>query len=797
MKRNTLSCSITHLRYAAIAALLLLLPASGIMAQDSTVKPLLDGEGTEESPFVIHDLNELNKVAEYYGNYPGEGACHVWHFKLVHDINIIYAGSEAQTYQRFTDINGDIIDYGETGEYRNEFMSDYSETDESYSPNNPFNLYTPNPRPFTPIGTADHPFNGVFDGGGRTIANLYFHAVTTETRTGSDGNTHNYDVVGNVIQDNSGLFGYCEDARISNLGVVDSYIEGNNVAAAICANARNTALEQVYSASTVVATPVQAALIGNAEGTVSLTNCYNVGRVGTDGKNPLVGIVAADATVTYSGCYTLGEKCSSAEGLTVASKTAAPAASDMGEAYIDGLNGHPILKAVSYPLATKADWNYGAGTVNEGGLVSYADASLFVPTDNTPYLIYADKGENDVSYFQNIAFLHNMFYSDMPSFCFDYANKKIGHINNNVYSWYLTDKKNLDKQAFDDLLVSSFTPKEIFYHRDNTEGYNSVCLPFEFRPSHFRPGKIIGADGKEHYNVEMLSFTDDCGYDVSGNQMLYEGETGNGRNGVFNFGYVYTPKFTFQSYWGAPITILDKTTVNTNGKALLVNTPGVTEWNMHIIYNTSNSIYSSDGFFEYVNLNYGYPQQNPKGVWTECYKEPFKSSYYDEEYNYIELPAVYPYRTFHLGTFEMIEKLADYSSWSGQPAGTDDMTFIQDNYLAYKLAVVNGETKFVKAADRSGVYPFRTFIICPDFAKLGNKPEENYSRMTILAHAGGTVTGIGCIDEDGKVKITPVSDVYSLDGRLVRKGGVSGKSPFDGLAPGIYVSGGKKIVIGR
>lgn len=799
MKRNILSGSISYLRYAVIAAVLLLLPASGIMAQDDVNKPSLEsleGEGTAESPFLIHDLNDLNCVAKYYNNYYGEETPTVWYFKLAHDINITFASSNGQTYQRFTDVNGDIIDYSENGEYRNEYLLDYQEYDEYYSPQNPFNLYTPNPRPFTPIGTADHPFNGVFDGGGKTIANLYFREITTENKEGTDGYTYEYDKVGNVNQDYSGLFAYCDNAEIRNLGVVDSYVEGKSVAAAVCANAKNTTLTQVYSASTVTGTPVQGALIGNAEGTVTLTNCYNVGKVGTDGGNALVGNVAEDGTVTYSGCYTLGN-CSTAEGLTVASKTDKLEASTIGEAYIDGINGHPILKAVSYPLATGAYWNYEESEVKvyEGGQVHYADASLFIPTDNTPYLIYDKKDESWISYYQNIAFLHNMFYDQSCSFYYD-SFFNTAEVNNSIYSWYLIDKKDLDSKAFTDLVIYSVIPKEVFYHRDNTEGYNSVCLPFHFRASHFGAEKVVGADGKEHYNVEILSFMDDYD-DIT--KKPNEGETGNGRNGVFNFGYLYTPHFMYKPDEYSETKILDQTIeIGTAGKALLVNTPGLPEWNMHVICNDNGELpinVSVDNSFYESQVSI---LQNPKGDWTSKYKEPYQDSYYDEEkYENIYLDPVYPYRTYHFGSFTMIEKLKDYSSWSGQPAGTEDMTFIQDNYLTYKLAVVNGEAKFVKAVDKSGVYPFRTFIICPDFAKLDKKSEVNYSRMAILGHTDGTVTGISDVNMDGKQDIKQNGNVYSIDGRLVRKGGTDGKPQFNGLAPGIYISGGKKIVIGK
>lgn len=105
---------------------------------------------------------------------------------------------------------------------------------------------------WTPIGTAENPFRGTFDGNGHIISGIY---IKDET------------------QNNVGLFGNVgSEAVIKNLGVTDSYIAGNENVGAIC---------------------------GKSEGTV--VNCYTVSEVvGNKNVNPLVGAKEKAAVVQNS-----------------------------------------------------------------------------------------------------------------------------------------------------------------------------------------------------------------------------------------------------------------------------------------------------------------------------------------------------------------------------------------------------------------------------------------------------------------------------------------------------------------
>ena len=74
---------------------------------------------------------------------------------------------------------------------------------------------------FTPVGTASDPFKGSFDGQGYTISNITYNSPTT---------------------DNVGLFGYAEDAAISNLSLRNVSFEGNNNVGGLIGWANNTSI---------------------------------------------------------------------------------------------------------------------------------------------------------------------------------------------------------------------------------------------------------------------------------------------------------------------------------------------------------------------------------------------------------------------------------------------------------------------------------------------------------------------------------------------------------------------------
>ena len=113
---------------------------------------------------------------------------------------------------------------------------------------------------WTAIGIAGgNSFQGTYNGNGHKITGM---TINTST-------------------DNQGLFGYISGATISNLGV-----ENVNISA---------------SGSKI------GGLIGFAEGTCAISNCYSTGTVGSGGYvGGLVGDIDNASTTVISNCYTSG-----------------------------------------------------------------------------------------------------------------------------------------------------------------------------------------------------------------------------------------------------------------------------------------------------------------------------------------------------------------------------------------------------------------------------------------------------------------------------------------------------------
>ena len=141
----------------------------------------------------------------------------------------------------------------------------------------------------TPIGTAEHPFSGVFDGQGHTIKNV---------RTYQDNGT---DV---------GLFGYTDGAVISNLTLQNISLKGESNVGVVVGNANYSMIHDVlvYEAKATDGTPYDCAeatagnaggLVGRADNT-TIIDSYFYGRV--KGFMAAGGIVGESATANVSDC---------------------------------------------------------------------------------------------------------------------------------------------------------------------------------------------------------------------------------------------------------------------------------------------------------------------------------------------------------------------------------------------------------------------------------------------------------------------------------------------------------------
>ncbi len=142
--------------------------------------------------------------------------------------------------------------------------------------NGPDSIYTS----WTPIGTTSYYYQGTFDGQNHTISGLYFNNTSS----------NNYPSGGQFI----GLFGYTYNAKISNVGVTDTYFNGYRYIGGIVGWVYyNTTITNCYSEATLSATNTSDNYLGGIVGGIDsytnnkVTSCYSIGKI--TGKGYYVG----------------------------------------------------------------------------------------------------------------------------------------------------------------------------------------------------------------------------------------------------------------------------------------------------------------------------------------------------------------------------------------------------------------------------------------------------------------------------------------------------------------------------
>jgi len=134
-----------------------------------------------------------------------------------------------------------------------------------------------------PIGNSITNFSGVYNGDGHTISNLYINRSST---------------------DHVGLFGYSGGgSEISNLGVIDVNITGNNIVGGLVGFCFGGNIANSYNTGSVSGEDLVGGLVGYPFHAV-VSNSYNTGSVtGFDFVGGLVG-VSEDAVV--NNCFNAG-----------------------------------------------------------------------------------------------------------------------------------------------------------------------------------------------------------------------------------------------------------------------------------------------------------------------------------------------------------------------------------------------------------------------------------------------------------------------------------------------------------
>ncbi len=142
---------------------------------------------------------------------------------------------------------------------------------------------------WTPIGTYQKRYTGTFDGNGHTISGLYFENTTNSS----------YPNGGSYV----GLICYADGAAIKNVGVIDSYLKGNQYVGGICGYGENsTTITNCYNTGTVKGSSDVGGICGIGSST-TITNCHNTGTVSSSGYY-VGGICGRSGTIT--NCYNTG-----------------------------------------------------------------------------------------------------------------------------------------------------------------------------------------------------------------------------------------------------------------------------------------------------------------------------------------------------------------------------------------------------------------------------------------------------------------------------------------------------------
>lgn len=143
-------------------------------------------------------------------------------------------------------------------------------------------------RKWSPIGNYDNSYSGNFDGKHHTVSGLYFN----------DSNV-----------DNVGLFGYTRGgAKISNVGVLNSYFKGKNCVGGILGRNNNSGVtvQRCFSEATVIGNEGVGGISGSTYGG-KIIDCYNVGSVT---GNKFVGSIRGrntNSSGAMDNCFNVGE----------------------------------------------------------------------------------------------------------------------------------------------------------------------------------------------------------------------------------------------------------------------------------------------------------------------------------------------------------------------------------------------------------------------------------------------------------------------------------------------------------
>ena len=136
---------------------------------------------------------------------------------------------------------------------------------------------------WTPIGNGKNLFSGTFDGNGYVVKGIYIKGES----------------------DYVGLFGFVCYNEIKNIGVIDSYIEGNNFTGGISGYSVSYITNCYNTANIIGKGKCVGGICGNSSHPI--TNCYNTGNVIGNGSQSEVGGISGFSEYFISNCYNTGD----------------------------------------------------------------------------------------------------------------------------------------------------------------------------------------------------------------------------------------------------------------------------------------------------------------------------------------------------------------------------------------------------------------------------------------------------------------------------------------------------------
>ena len=183
-------------------------------------------------------------------------------------------------------------------------------------------------RVWTPIGKNNiyKIYKGTFDGQGHTVSGLYFNNSNTAC---------------------VGLFGYIDSgAKISNVGVVDSYFNGYYYVGGVCGYNKSGTISNCYHIGVVKGRDDKVGGVCgyNVSESSTISNCYHIGEVS---GGSYVGGVCGASEGFESNCYNIGEV--------------------SGGSYVGGVCGSNVGGTISNCYSAGAV----SGSYNVGGVIGF------------------------------------------------------------------------------------------------------------------------------------------------------------------------------------------------------------------------------------------------------------------------------------------------------------------------------------------------------------------------------------------------------------------------------------------